>query len=95
MINVSPNSLYWKGLKRVLLFYIIGIMVVGWNSTYAPPLSVIVMIFLFIVGMLWAMLNLASLLDPRGQLQSLGELTVHVIVLLISASVIIVKVGVI
>jgi hypothetical protein len=95
MTNVSPNALYWKGLKRVLLFYIIGIMVVGWNNTYAPLLSVIVLIFLFIVGMLWAVLNLASLLDPRGQLQSMGELTVHIVVLLISVSVIIVKVGVI
>jgi hypothetical protein len=100
VINNSQSALYKKGLRRVLLFYSLGSVattifhfVVGWENAYAPPGSAVLFVFLFVIGILWAVLNLTSLLDARGRIQSLGELTVHIIVLIISTSLILMQVG--
>jgi hypothetical protein len=102
MIDTSPYSRYRKGVKKVALFYIIGTVmtlifhvIVGWENAYAPPISVVALMFLFIVGMLWAALDLTCLLDARSRPQSLGELTIHAIVLSVSTSLILVRAGVI
>jgi hypothetical protein len=67
-----------------MLFYICGLvatfvfhLLVGWENIYAPPLSTLVGMFLMIIGLLWAILNLSSLYNVACRSQTLGELTVH------------------
>jgi hypothetical protein len=100
MNNESTISLYRKGLKRVLLYYFTGILatlvfhfIVGRENVYAPPLSVIVLLLLFVIGMLWAVLNLTSLVSQESRPQTLGELTIHIVVFAISALLIMIRVG--
>lgn len=86
----TPHSSYRKGVKRVGLYYLTGIiaavvfhLIVGWENMYAPPPSTLVVVFLMVIGILWATLNFTSLFSMQGRPQTLGELTVHVTVFII------------
>jgi hypothetical protein len=88
-------NLFSAGIKKVLLYYIIGFSVVlifhfsvGWNYTYAPPLSAVLFALLLICGLPWAMLNLTGLVKSSNRQQALGELTIHFIVYSASISLI-------
>jgi hypothetical protein len=77
---------YRKGFKRVIRYYSIGgiltlgfSILTGWKASYLPPVSVAVIICVLMVGLLWATLNITDLPNPQSRLQTIGELTAHVL----------------
>ena len=84
--EIAAMNCFSKGIKRVLLYYAIGMavvlifhLIVGWNYTYAPPLSALLFALLLICGLPWVMLNLTGLVKSSSRQQMLGELTIHFI----------------
>jgi hypothetical protein len=95
MENPLSRQAFKRGIKRAIIYYLAGSMLicilhllVGWDYKYAPPLSFVFLVFLLIIGLLWAVLNITSLPDSRTRPQTLGELTVHVITLVAAAGLI-------
>ena len=77
-----------SGLKNSILFYAfsVGIMaavhvVIGWENKALLPKSAIVMIFVALVAIPWALLNISNLICPVRRFRNAGELIVHAIFL--------------
>ena len=88
--NMSLRStiMFKKGLKRTSFFYSVCFMtiaifhlIIGWHYLYAPPLSLILIDALLLVGLVWTLLNLIALFRCTTRSFALGELTVHAFVL--------------
>ena len=84
----AGSIMFKKGLKRTTLFYTFSLvailifhLIAGWHYRYAPPLSMILMNVLLVIGLVWTILNLMALLRCTTRSLALGELTVHAFVL--------------
>jgi hypothetical protein len=82
------TTMFKKGLKRTSFFYSVSFMaivifhlIIGWHYVYAPPLSLILINVLLLVGLFWTLLNLIALFRGTTRSFALGELTVHAFVL--------------
>jgi asparagine N-glycosylation enzyme membrane subunit Stt3 len=86
-ISQEDRSAFQKGLKRAILYYLVGLLVsfvahqvFGWSYFYIPPKSFLIILIVLIVGLPWAIINLTSLLNHAERPRAFGELLVHSIV---------------
>jgi hypothetical protein len=75
-----------NGLKNSILFYALGIAVtmavhimIGWENKSLFPKSAIVIIFVVLVAIPWALLNISNLICPIKRFRNVGELMAHLI----------------
>jgi hypothetical protein len=84
-------SAYKRGLKRVFVYYLLGVIatlifhiVTGWESKVMMPKSTMLLILVIMIGLPWAILNVMGLGCPVKRSQNSGELTVHSVVFIIA-----------
>ena len=77
-----------NGLKNSILFYALSItitiavhVVIGWQNKVFLPKSAIVIIFVALVAIPWALLNISNLICPIKRFRNAGELIAHIIFL--------------
>jgi hypothetical protein len=77
-----------NGFKNSILFYTLSIaatiavhIFIGWENRSLFPKSAIVMIFVVLVAIPWALLNISNLGCPIKRFRNAGELIAHVIFL--------------
>lgn len=90
-MNTFFRSDFKKGLKRVLLFYLSGLLItlafhffIGWEYQFLPPRSIVVLLIMLVIALPWIALNILNLPRETHRPQCTGELIVHGIVLAIA-----------
>lgn len=75
-----------KGVRRALIYYATGIsvtviahLIAGWENKVLMPPSFVCIIFLSMISLPWACLNITDLNCSRKRPQSLGELFMHLL----------------
>jgi hypothetical protein len=75
---------YQKGIRRAGRYYGVGFGLtficqcfVRQECTYLPPAGLVITIFVIVIGLLWATLNVTDLVNPKCKTQTIGELMVH------------------
>lgn len=88
-------SSYKKGLKRVLVYYFLGIIVMvvvhqitGWQNKTVMPRSMLIPVFLLMIGLPWSLLNVLGLACPAKKYQNSAELLIHGLVFFTAAGLI-------
>jgi hypothetical protein len=84
----TMRSAIANGLRNSTLFYVLSIAaavvvhaMLGWENKSFIPKSAIVMIFVCLIALPWALLNVSNLIYPVKRFRNAGELIAHVIFL--------------
>ena len=88
MDQLSFNADFKKGLQRVMLYYLAGIIVtitfhviIGWEYKFLLPMSMVIFVLVLIIALPWMILNLINL-HVRRHPRNFGELVAHGIIFL-------------